>query len=203
MGLSLTLSDSMPMPIADAARRLGICVVTVGHLNRREKGTSPLQRIMGAAAFHGVTRYIYFSGPDPDDGDKHSHVLVQQRGGNAPSVRYRTIAKRMTWDGETSSVVGIEWRGTSTATGQDAVDPKAYSDKTDECKAADTLREMLRERREIVKEAKEHLRDKGFDVGLPTSKLNWGRILHKAGAESKRFKGDKFYSCFLPAGRRG
>jgi putative DNA primase/helicase len=49
------------MSLGSAARKLKCAIITFGHLNRREKGTDPLQRIMGAAAFHGVARFVYRS----------------------------------------------------------------------------------------------------------------------------------------------
>jgi DnaB helicase-like protein/AAA domain-containing protein len=193
MKLEEEVRGRLLMPLATAAAELGICVLTVGHLNRRDRGTSPLQRIMGAAAFHGVARFIYFVGPDPDDDDKHSHVLVQQRGGNSPSLRYRTVARPMSWDGETSEVVQIEWRGTSGATSQDAVDPQVGSERSTEDKAAKNLIEILKAGPVPAVEAKQLLKDAGHDV----EKLNWSRVLHKARASSQRFPGERFYSWFL------
>jgi hypothetical protein len=183
------------MPLAALAAELNICIVTIGHLNRRDRGTSPLQRIMGAAAFHGVARYIYFVGPDPDDDDKFSHILVQQRGGNAPSLRYRTIVKPMTWDGETSDVVQIEWRGVSGATSQDAVDPQQGAEKSATDKAAKDLINILKSGRVAAVEAQQLLKDAGHDV----EKLNWTRVHRKAHVGTDRFDGERFYSWFLKA----
>jgi hypothetical protein len=193
MRLEEEVRSRLLMPLSAAAADLGICVFTVGHLNRRERGTSPLQRIMGAAAFHGVARYIYFVGADPDDDDKHAHVLVQQRGGNSPSLRYRTVARPMTWDGETSEVVQIEWRGASEATSQDAVDPQRADDKSATDKAASALVEILKNGRVPAVDAKQLLKDAGHDV----DKLNWTRVHRKAGAKSERFHGERYFSWFL------
>jgi hypothetical protein len=193
MRLEEEVRGRLLMPLAAAAAELKIMAMTIGHFNRREKGTSPLHRIMGAAAFHGVARYIYLVGPDPDDDDKFAHVLVQARGGNAPALRYRTVAKPMTWDGKTSDVVQIEWRGTSEASSQDTVDPRQSSDKSAEEKAARQLADILKAGRVPCVEAKQLLKDNGCDV----EKLNWNRVHHRAGVGSKRFDGERYYSWYL------
>jgi hypothetical protein len=41
-------------PLSNLAAELDIVVITVGHFNRSERGTDPLHRMIGAAAFSGV-----------------------------------------------------------------------------------------------------------------------------------------------------
>lgn len=184
------------MPISAAAADMNILAATAGHLNRREKGTAPLQRIMGAAAFHGIARVVYIVGADPEDQDKHAHVLVQQRGFAAPALRYATITKPLTWDGITDDVIQIEWRGASQASGQEAVDPAADSEKTATASAATDLLDLLEKEGKLAsEEAKKLLGQAGHDI----SPVSWSRILRRAGAKSKRFPGERYYSCFLPA----
>jgi putative DNA primase/helicase len=56
------------MPLADLAQRKNICIVTVGHLNKKTNndGVQLLDRVMGAAAFHGVARQTFLFGDDPE-----------------------------------------------------------------------------------------------------------------------------------------
>jgi hypothetical protein len=185
------------MPVLAGVRELEVLGLTVGHLNRRERGTSPLQRIMGAAAFHGIARVIYFAGRDPEDADKHAHVLVQQRGFAAPSLRYRTTTKPLTWDGITEEIIQIEWRGTSSASGQDVVDPTADSEKKASADAATELRNIISAEGGCppAETAKQQLTDAGFDI----NNASWSRIMHRAGAVSRRHPGERFYRVQLPA----
>jgi putative DNA primase/helicase len=182
------------MPLALGAKDLCITALTVGHFNKREHGTESLQRIMGAAAFHGVARFIYLVGADPEDTDKFAHVLVQRRGGDAPSLRYKTFAKPVEWLGKVSSVVGVEWRGVSQATAQDAVDPELSREKSTVEKAGEELAAILKDGKKKRDEALELLAGAGFD----TKRLNTTRLLQWAGAKTKRFPGEKFYSWYLP-----
>ena len=51
---------SLLMPLAEQiAQPLNVCVITVGHLNKRGAEASILQRFMGAAAFGGVARQSF------------------------------------------------------------------------------------------------------------------------------------------------
>ncbi len=183
------------MPLALAAAELKILALTIGHLNRRERGTESLDRIMGAAAFSGVARFIYLVGPDPEDTDPHAHVFVQRRGVDAPSLRYKTFLKEETWGGKTSGVIGVEWRGASKATAEDAVDPQTASDKSAVRRAAKDLAEILKDGRKSSDDAKKALGALGHEV----EKINTTRLLFFAGASSQRFTNERYYSWFLPS----
>jgi AAA domain/Bifunctional DNA primase/polymerase, N-terminal len=67
------------MQLAAMAQELTISVWTIGHLNKRERGTDPKARMMGAAAFGGAAREAYIFGADPDSEDKHAHIMVPTR----------------------------------------------------------------------------------------------------------------------------
>jgi len=56
------------------------------------------------------------------------------------------------------------------------------------------LRDLLREGKRPAKECTELLKAEGYDL----DKLNAGRVRKKAGAESKKFPGDRFNSWYLP-----
>jgi hypothetical protein len=183
------------MPLVIAAKERQITFITIGHLNRRESGTESLQRIMGAAAFHGVARFIYMVGPDPDSEDKHCHVLVQRRGVDAPALRYQTKSTPVEWAGKTSDVISVQWNGVSSASAEDTVDPHSLAEKGITARAAKALREILRDGRKPKEVAMKALGEAGFDV----DSLNVTRLLQAAKADSKRFEGEKHYSWFLPS----
>src|SRR5262249_28154493 len=192
---------SVLTPLANLAAELGIVVNTVGHFNRREKGTDPLHRMMGAAAFSGVARAVYAFGPDPDAESKFSHIMavVRSCGGEGSALRYRTeLVTENCPDSFPTEVVRVIWMGKSDATAEDSVDPASSKDKAQEDAAAHMLNDLLREGKRPARECTELLKAEGFDL----DKLNAGRVRRKAGADTKRFAGDRFNSWFLvqPAG---
>jgi len=112
-------------PLASLAAELGIVVITVGHFNRRDKGTDPLHRMMGAAAFSGVARADYAFGPDPDEKSKYCHVMsvVRSCGGEGDALRYRTeIVTENCPDSFSTDIVRVVWTGKSDATAEEVVD---------------------------------------------------------------------------------
>jgi len=56
------------------------------------------------------------------------------------------------------------------------------------------LKSLLQDGRRSAKECTALLKDDGYDL----EKLNPYRVRRKAGAESKKFAGDKFNSWYLP-----
>ncbi len=186
------------MPLSDLAREIGCCIVTVGHLNKRERGTDPLQRIMGAAAIKGVARFIYFFGPDPEDADKFAHVMVQRRGVGAKSLRYATEGVKVTWDGQESEVVRVVWRGFSEATSEDAVDPASGKEKSSEEKAAVVLKKFLSTGKKPSAECYEHMSESGFALqDKQNPGLNSLKVRKKAGVDTEQK--DKKHWWFLAA----
>jgi len=185
---------SVLTPLANLAAELGIVVNTVGHFNRREKGTDPMQRFLGAPAFIGVARAVYAFGPDPDNDSKFAHVMAAVRGcgGEGSALRYHTeLVTDHCPDSEPNEIIKVIWDGTSDATAEDSVDPTPLKAQEDE--AAGILRELLKEGRRPAKECAELLKAEGYDL----DKLNAGRVRRKAGTGSKRFPPEKFYSWYL------
>lgn len=190
---------SILMPLSTAAADLGCCIVTVGHLNKRDKGTSPKQRIMGAAAFHGVSRFLYLFGPDPEEADKYSHIMVQDRGVGSQTLRYKTMVEKLSWDGMESDVVKVKWQGFSTATAEDAVDPNSNKDKSEVEEASEILKKFLYQGRKLATECMEMLKEAGFPIqDGPNPGLNGSKVRNKAKVESK--KDGKVWYWFLKAG---
>ena len=188
---------SILTPLAALAAERGIVVITVGHFNRREKGTDPLHRMMGAAAFSGVARAVYAFGPDPDEESKFAHVMTVVRacGGEGSALRYHTeLVTEKCPDCEPNDIVKVVWDGPSDATGEDSVDPTTSKDKSQEDEAAQLLKELLHEGQRSATECHQILKADGYDL----DKLNAGRVRRKARAESKKFPGDRFNSWYLP-----
>ena len=187
---------SILTPITNLAAELGIVAITVGHFNRREKGTDPLHRMMGAAAFSGVARAVYAFGPDPEEESKFCHVMtvVRSCGGEGSALRYRTeLVTENRADSFSTEIIRVSWMGTSQASAEDVVDSISSSEKTREQEAALVLKNILREGRKSSAQCIELLKAEGYDL----EKMNSGRVRKKAGADSKRFSGDRFYSWYL------
>lgn len=165
------------------SQKLGFVIVTIGHLNRREKGTHPLYRMMGAGAFHSVPRFVYAFGPDDESDSDFAHVIAQARGTlHAPSLRYHTEL-----DGD---VVGIGWDGISTATAEDVVDSKTGGEKSKIVEAAQILKEFLKSGMQSAKACYKLLKDNGL------SGLNGWEVRKRAGVETTA-KGGKDSYWFL------
>jgi hypothetical protein len=172
---------SVLSPLAALAAELKVTVVTVGHFNRREKGTDPLHRMMGAAAFSGVARAVYAFGPDPDSESPYDHIISAARGNiGDSSLKYRTEIVEREWAGQKSKVVRIAWTGTTTANAEDAVDPDSRQDKSQLSEAAQLLREFLKAGRRPAKECQDFLRASGFDP----AKVNTLKVRRKAQVQS-------------------
>jgi putative DNA primase/helicase len=163
---------------------LNVSVITIGHLNRREKGTEAKARVMGAAAFYGVARFVYMFGPDKDIEDKFAHVMAQDRGVGAQSIKYKTEEVEQTWDGETSKVVRVVWGEKCDATGQDAVDPIQSEEKTQITKDAEFLKDFLRDGAKpapMVQQTHEQMTGRKV--------ANWDRVRERAKVGSRKMKG--------------
>ena len=164
------------------AERLTVPVIIIGHLNRREKGTAALDRMLGARSFSGVPRTIFFTGTDNQSPDKHAFVLVQERGVGAPAWRFHTEMVSSLIDGCETKQVRISWDATTDATGADAVDPVPENEKTMEEEAAIAVRDFLRQQQGTApaQECQKYLADSGF------ASLNLSRIRRRAGIEYLR-----------------
>jgi len=191
-------------PLSNLAAERSIVVITIGHLNRREKGTNPLHRILGAAAFSGVARAVYAFGPPPDSDDKYTHVMtvVRSCGGEPSALRYRTELVRDTGpDCPTNDIIRVIWLGKSNATAEDAVDPESSDVKSSEAQAAELIKDFLNEGRKPAKDCEQFLRSHRFNTEDGPN-LNLTRVRKLAGVETKRFPKEKSYSWYrvMPEG---
>jgi hypothetical protein len=192
---------SILTPLSTLCGERQIAVVTVHHLNSREKGTTPLHRIMGAKALHAVARYIYMVGPDPQSTLKHAHVMTQERGstGDVPSLRYHTELSEWT-DGKEKKLraVRVIWDGESQATGEEIVDPTSRSEKSGVAKGAEFLKKFLASGEQTAADCYRALAENGYGDGdAKTSGKLYKRIRDAAGAGFRQ-QGKQFW-WFLKA----
>jgi hypothetical protein len=155
--------------------------------------------MMGAAAFSGVARAVYAFGPDPEEESKFAHVMTSVRGcgGEGSALRYHTeLITDHCPDSEPNEIIKVVWDGTSSATAEDSVDPVSTTDKCQEDEAAQLLKDFLRDGKKPSADCSSFLKAEGYDL----DKLNSGRVRRKAGADSKRFQGDRFNSWYFTAG---
>ena len=188
---------SVLTPLANLAKEQDAVAITVGHFNRRDKGTAPLHRNMGAAAFHGVARAVFAFGPDPDVESKYAHTMAASRGcgGEGATLKYHTelIPDRLA-NGEDTEIIKVIWDGKSDATAEDSVDPVSTKEKSQEDEAAELLKGFLKDGMKPSADCTAFLKAEGYDL----EKLNSRRVRKKAGAKSDRLHGDKFNSWYLP-----
>ena len=172
---------SLLMPLSKFAQSRDICIATCGHFNKNKDAT-PQQRIMGAAAFYGVARFVFIFGNDPDSDNKYAHVMAENRN-KAVAIKYKTITEPLTWDGKTSDIVKVEWGGASMADHDEVVNGRKQSDKTAEKDAAEFIQQFLSDGPKSTAAIEQGLKDAGIECG----KL--ARAARKAGAEPRRVKG--------------
>lgn len=182
------------MPLATLAQTFNVCVVTVGHLNKRDKDTSVLQRLMGAAAFGGVARQVFVFGNDPEDDDKFAHVMGMARNTAAPALKYRTEAIDVEWDGQKSEVVRVKWGGPAKQVDMDeVVNPLKQVDKSKSREASAFIKAFLLDGAKTTKAIEDALKDAGMEYA------NFARAAKKV-AKTRKQKGSKISSWewYLP-----
>ncbi|HXW57747.1 MAG TPA: bifunctional DNA primase/polymerase [Candidatus Cybelea sp.] len=171
------------MRLKHLAEQFLMPVITIGHLNRREKGTSALDRMLGARAFSGVARTIFFTGPDNEATEKHHFTFVQERGLGAPAWRFHTELVSATVDDAEVKQIKVVWGGTDeTINSQDVVDSLNAGEKSQLEEAAQELIAFVTARGGEAPQAEciSHL----FKLGYPTS--NPSRLRRRANLESVR-----------------
>lgn len=184
---------SILMPLALLAAELKITIINVGHFNRRDKGTDPLNRLMGAAAFTGVARSVTIFGPDPDIENTHHHIMIAGRGDTeSGGLKYHTEVTELTYEGDTSKVVKIIWDGKAEVHAEDATDNASRQDKGRMTEAAQFIREMLSSGQRGAQDCYSLLRQQGFDP----AKTSFSRALARSGGKSKR--DGKGWAWYLP-----
>lgn len=203
-GLSMNKESEMRdllMPLAELAQRKGICIVTVGHLNKKTnaEGVQLLDRVMGAAAFHGVARQTFLFGDDPEDDDKFTHIMNFGRPDDKPNLRYKTVKQQIEFEGKKSDVISVEWLGAAVENNdvEESMDGPKQRDKS----TAKTVKELIRNTLKDGQKTTEHIAETLKQAGID-EKFQWQRIarkLAKSGKGGVDGKGPKFY-WWLPIG---
>lgn len=174
---------SILMPLAKMAQTFEVGVVTVGHLNKRDKDTALMQRLMGAAAFGGVARQVFMFGNDPEDDDQFSHVMGLLRKNTFPPLKYKTVAVPHEWDGQVSDIIQIKWCGPAKDLDMDeVVNARKQRDKTASKEAAAFIKAFLRDGAKTIKAIEDALKDAGIEC------VNLARTA-KSVAKSRKMKG--------------
>jgi hypothetical protein len=181
---------SILMPISEMANELEICAITIHHFNSREKGTTPLHRIMGAKALHGVARFIYLVGANTTDDviDKHSHIFTQARGStdSVPSLKYHTEQDvKVTPEGTLKSIK-IVWDGQVDVTAADAVDAVTSAEKSTIEEYGQVINAFLQTGAKTAAECFLKLSDAGWGGNAQTSTT---AIKKKAKCKSEKIDG--------------
>jgi putative DNA primase/helicase len=174
---------SILMPLSSLAQELNVCIVTVGHLNKKGNEAPLLQRLMGAAAFGGVARQVFMFGDDPEENNKFAHVMGFGRGTTTHPLKYKTESVPVEWDGKTSEVVRIKWCGVSNVLDMDdVINPPKQREKTTTEEAADFIKAFLRDGAKPTKSIVDALTDAGIELN------NWQKAARKV-AKSRQIKG--------------
>ncbi|MGA9798582.1 MAG: AAA family ATPase [Terriglobales bacterium] len=175
------------MPISEQiAQALMVSVITVGHLNRRDKDTSPKQRVMGAAAFVGVARQLIMFGSDPEVTDKkYHHIMGEERNQSAPTLKYKTEKVSVDWPGwEDKKVLRVVWGGVSTARIEESINPDKEELKAAIELAAPALKMILPPGVKLSAEQCKELVLGGAYKERPDN--FWHRVRKRAGVTSKQ-----------------
>lgn len=182
------------MPLATLAQSHNVCVVTVGHLNKRDKDASLLQRLMGAAAFGGVARQVFIFGNDPEDDDKFSHVMGLARATKTPPLKYKTSAVQVEWDGKSSEVVKVDWHGPATVDMDEVINAPKSREKSLSKEAQAFIKAFLRDGAKSTQAVEAALKEAGIECA------NWQRAAKRV-AKSRKIKGAKNagWEWYLPA----
>lgn len=178
-------------PVVDLAQKHHVSVATVGHINKRSDVTKAGDRAMGARAFRGLARGVFYFDADPDDPNKYAHVMVAERL-DAKSLKYKTVTKPWTKDGKTTEQVVVEWGGESEATIDDIGAGPSTKDKNETKLAGECLGKYLQDGQKPVSDCKDHLEQNGFEFaatgkdGVKTGNLHETRVKKAAKVESAR-----------------
>lgn len=187
------LRPGLLMPLANLAHRFKVCILTVGHLNKRTEGEL-LDRVLGARAFAGVARQVLFCSKDPDEESRFAHILGLGRGSTFPNLKYSTNGKKYDFGGESQEVVVIEWHGKSEADIEGAVTtPAKQADKSANKQIQVLVRTLLRDGAKPSTAVEQAIKEEGIVC------TNWQRAAKKV-AQSRKMPGGKAsqWEWFLP-----
>jgi len=188
------IRGNISMPLMELAKDARVCIVTVGHLNKRDRDATPLQRTMGAAAFTGVPRKVFFFGANPDNDDKYSHVMKEGRDKQV-AIEYKTTAIADTQGRQKDPIVQIEWGRLVDVDADEVVNAQKQSDRTANKEVQMFVKTFLRDGAKPTKVVEEAVNGAGIKCE------NWQRAAKKV-AQSRQIRGkgkNAGWEWYLPA----
>ncbi|HEY6766532.1 MAG TPA: AAA family ATPase [Candidatus Sulfotelmatobacter sp.] len=185
---------NISMPLKALAQSSRVCVITVGHLNKRDKEATVLQRSMGAGAFTGVPRKVFVFGNDPEDDNKHAHIMTEVRDKQV-AIQYKTVALPDPEGIQKSPIIKIEWGKSVEVDADEVVNAPKAQEKSITSKAALLITGMLRTGAKRKAELDQALKENGIDP----EKIKWSTIKKRCKAEAKPLPGKGAgWEWFLP-----
>ncbi len=188
------IRGNISMPLKALAQERHVCIITVGHLNKRDKEATPLQRSMGAAAFTGVPRKVFVFGNDPEDDNKHAHIMTEVRDKQV-AIQYKTVAVPDPEGIQKSPIIKVDWGKVVEVDADEVVNAPKQKDKSVTAKATMLVLGMLRSGSKKKAELDQALKENGIDP----EKIEWTRLKKRCKAESKPIPGKGAgWEWFLP-----
>lgn len=187
------IRGNISMPLKGLAQDRRVCIVTVGHLNKRDREATVLQRTMGAAAFTGVPRKVFIFGNDPKDDNKHAHIMTEVRDKQV-SIQYRTVAVADPKGIQKSDIIKVDWGKLVEVDADEVVNAPKQKEKSTNKEVQTFLKTFLRDGAKPTKAIEAALKDAGIDCD------NWQRPARRV-AESRQIKGqgkNAGWEWFLP-----
>jgi hypothetical protein len=175
------IRGNISMPLKALAQDRGVCVITVGHLNKRDKEATVLQRSMGAAAFTGVPRKVFAFGNDPEDDNKHAHIMTEVRDKQV-SIQYKTTAIADPEGIQKSPIIKVEWGKLVEADADEVVNAPKQSEKSANKEVQVFMKTFLRDGAKSTRAIEEALNGAGIKCA------NWQRAAKRV-AKNKQIKG--------------
>jgi len=155
------IRGNISMPLKSLAQERCVCIVTVGHLNKRDKEATVLQRAMGAAAFTGVPRKVFAFGNDPDDDNKHAHIMTEVRDKQV-SIRYKTEAVADPDGVQKSPIIKVVWGKLVEVDADEVVNAPKQREKTANREVQVFMKTFLRDGAKPTKVIEEALNSAGI-----------------------------------------
>ena len=178
------LRQHISMPLRELAGHFKVCVITVGHLNKRDKDTPVLQRAMGAAAFTGVPRKVFVFGPDPTLVEKYAHVMKEVRD-NQVAIQYKTVGMPDPAEIQKSAIIQVEWGKPVEVDAEDLIGGPTNSEKTAAKEAGAFVRGFVSDGAKSSKAIEDALNEQGIKC------TSWQRAAKKVGCDKRKMKGSK------------
>jgi hypothetical protein len=123
---------------------------------------------MGAAAFTGVPRKVFVFGNDPENDNKHAHVMTEVRDKQV-SIQYKTQAVADPEGIQKSPIIGVEWGKLVEVDADAVVNAPKQREKTSNREVQVFLKMFLREGAKPTKVIEPELKDAGIECA------NWQR----------------------------